>query len=574
MRLSATRTFVCFLALSVVAAAGGLAAPGCSLFPSDDCASHLRCSGTSDDATTAEEGGDAAAMADTAETDAPADQRSPGDGADGAAPDAEAGRDAALDAADGSDGFACDENNSPHDDPCVVGVGTNAVFVAPPAGGGSDANGNGSRSSPYATIGYALAHVGAGKDRLYICDATYAESVSLSAAVSLYGGLACPRDAGWSYVDGGVAQVNGGINQIALAINGVPGPISVEDLAVAAANASGQDDAGNGKSSIAVLVNAATVSFRRCAFTAGDGDNAGTGMTTSNHGVGTAPDGVANSGADGGEGGSIACGDGTASTGGNGGIGAIATASDGGSGGANPMPQTYPAMALDGLGGVGGFSCGQGHKGAFGAAADGGGAAAATYGSLTSTGWTPSAGGGGQAGQPGQGGGGGGGLAGALPLGGTGGGAGGCGGGAGTGGGGGGASIALACVDSTVALDGCLLTTGLGGNGGNGGDGQPGQGGGALGAPIPAGACTGGYGGNGAGGAGGAGGTGGIAVCVVYKSSAPAGAPSCVLGAAGIPGGPGQGGAGGTNALNNPAPDGGNGASGLAGIADAGLRSP
>lgn len=552
------RTFAIVFFLTLLVCGACLVGPGCSLFPPDDCASHLRCPGVANDATVPGDAADAMLLAESAVADV--------DGNDGATSE---GGDGGLDATNLPDVGGCDPTKSPHDAPCVVDQG-GAVFVAPGASGGSDTTGHGTRSAPFATIGYALAHLG-GRDRLYICDATYPESLSMTVAANVYGGLSCPNgDAGWNYV-GGTAQVHGAQNQVPLTIDGVARAISIEDMAIVAASASGQDDAGNGRSSIAALVNASTVVFRRCSLTAGSGDRGSNGGTTSNYGVATAPEGGANNGADGGAGGAMLCNDGTSSTGGTGGSATMTTADDGGNGTANPMPETYPVMALDGLGGTGGYGCSGGHKGAYSGASDGG-VAAMTHGLLTASGWTPSAGGNGYAGQPGQGGGGGGGIAGAVSVGGTGGGAGGCGGAGGTGGGGGGASVALACIGSAVTLERCTLTTSAAGNGGKGGDGQLGQGGGAS--PASVAACSGGIGGNGAGGGGGAGGTGGVAVCIVCKGNAPTGVPSCAAGPAGLPGGHGQGGAGGTNALNSAAPDGGPGADGLPGISDAALQVP
>jgi hypothetical protein len=68
--------------------------------------------------------------------------------------------------------------------------------VAASAHGGSDTTGDGSKAKPYATIGHALGVLG-GKSRIYVCGATYAESVALQTAASLYGGFLCPGgDAG------------------------------------------------------------------------------------------------------------------------------------------------------------------------------------------------------------------------------------------------------------------------------------------------------------------------------------------------------------------------------------------
>jgi hypothetical protein len=461
---------------------------------------------------------------------------------------------------DGFDGFACDPTKSPHDAPCVIDP-LFGVFVSP-AGRDTAA---GTMSDPLRTITEGVAKaVQTGKARVYTCDGIYSEHVVLSSPVSLYGGLTCPGGgAGWSYDEGGTAQVNGPPNEIALAVSGVATPIAIEDFRIFGAAASGQDDAGNGLSSVGALVNASTITFRRCWLSAGGGDRGDDGTAGINYAVNVAPSGAANDGGMGGAGASVQCVDGTSSTSGNGGGATIGGAADGGNGVANPMPPTEATMRLDGLGGSGGFACTPGDKGAYGAAGHAG-AAATVIGVLTVDGWTPTRGGSGQAGHPGQGGGGGGGVSGSSPLGGTGGGAGGCGGAGGTGGAGGGASIALACVASSIALDGCTLTTAAAGAGGKGGDGQAGQGGGSYGAAV--GPCLGGYGGNGAGGSAGAGGTGGASACIAYRGSAPTGSPNCIVGAGGTPGAGGRGLDGGSDGVNNAAPAGANGADGLAGV--------
>ncbi|HSY22218.1 MAG TPA: hypothetical protein VK841_08895, partial [Polyangiaceae bacterium] len=100
-------------------------------------------------------------------------------------------------------------------------------------------------------------------------------------------------------------------------------------------DAVGQDDAGNGQSSIAALVNGSVVAFNRCAFVAGAGANGADGVTGSNYDGGTAPAGQANDGGAGGAGGFIVCGDGTSSTGGAGGN---STPTGGADGSAVPMP--------------------------------------------------------------------------------------------------------------------------------------------------------------------------------------------------------------------------------------------
>jgi hypothetical protein len=478
------------------------------------------------------------------------------------------GREAGIET--GADRSACDPTKSPHDDPCVIDDALGA-FVAPAANGGSDTTGSGTKASPYATIGQAIASA-AHRTRIYACDAIYTEQVTLFWTLSIYGGLSCPGSdaaAPWAYV-GGRADVVSPSGDPAFTVNAVAPAISIEDMGFTASNASGQDATGNGKSSIAAFVKASAVDFRRCAFHAGSGDNGNDGTTGTNYAIGaakTAPDGNPNDGGTGGAGGSITCSNGTSSTGGRGGDGSPDGGANGSAGSANPMP--ILSAPFDGRGGYGGAStCSQGDpgaNGALGAAAP----AAASYGKLMLGGWAPGGGGDGEAGGPGQGAGGGGGKA-TPPVGATGGGAGGCGGAGGSGGKGGGASIALACIASNVILDACTLTTANAGNGGKGGDGQTGQGGGTYGVVAvgpPAGPCGGGYyAGNGAGGGGGAGGTGGVSIDIVYQGTAPTGMRLYSTGNAGQPGAGGMGGAGGTSPIGRGVA-GPNGPAGLAGLA-------
>ncbi|MGH7734677.1 MAG: hypothetical protein ACREOE_13520, partial [Gemmatimonadales bacterium] len=395
-----------------------LALSGCWISAGTDCTTKGTCEPSQADGSAVDAALDAAADATVS---------------DSAALDAAADASDANDAADAGDGFACDPTKSPRDEGCVVDEAY-GVFVS---AGGSD-TGAGTKSDPVKTIGEGVAKAAqSGKTRVYVCAGSYAEAVVVSSsAVSLYGALGC--DAGWAYVDGGASQVTGAANQVVLTIDGVAGPVAVEDLVLTAADASGQDDAGNGRSSVAAQVNGSTVTFRRCGFNAGAAANGAEGTTGSNYTGATAPDGQPNDAGAGGAGGSVTCADGTGSQGGNGGAAALVSFGDGGDGTASPLPMTYPAQALDGVGGAGGINrCGQGaDKGAFGAAADGG-SAAVSYGVLTGTGWTPTHGGSGSVGAPGQGGGGGGGQQSVQPLGGTGGGAGGCGGAGGAAGAGG-----------------------------------------------------------------------------------------------------------------------------------------
>ncbi len=473
----------------------------------------------------------------------------------------------ASDVADVADVEVCNADASPRESPCVVNVPGSGVFVAP---GGVDEASGGTQSAPFATIGYALQHLG-GASRVYVCAAQFAESVVVTSATSLYGGLDCLNDAGqaWGIIDGGLSQVTAPVNESALVITGVTGQVSIEDFAFVAPAASGQDDAGNGLSSIAAFVrNSGNVTFERCSFVARNGADGAEGGTGSNYVGAIAPDGGSNDGGTGGAGGGNFCLDGvTSSYGGRGGNSLLDT--NGESGGSMPAAPADSGSGLDGIGGAGGVNkCGSGDNGANGLPGDAG-APAALYGTLSTWGWQPASGNPGENGNPGQGGGGGGGKT-MAGIGGSGGGAGGCGGAGGQGGGGGGASIALICLQAGVSLDACTFVTGDGGAGGAGAAGQLGQGGGVYGLP-PSDLCGGGYGGNGAGGSGGAGGTGGICACILFNDggSEPAGQFTCILGSAGPAGPGGSGGSGGDNqpTQGNPGMAGLDGGPGLAGAA-------
>jgi hypothetical protein len=461
----------------------------------------------------------------------------------------------------GSDGPACDTTRDPKDEPCLVEE-SYGVFVATPASGGDDQGGDGTKAKPYATIGKALRTL-KGKARVYVCNGTYAEPVSLTAAVSLYGGFACSgadASASWAYV-GGIARVAAPWSDYAIKIDGVSSAVSVEDFGFTAADAHGLNVHGTGQSSIAALVNASIVTLKRVALTAGSGADGPAGVdgaNTSNYAGATAPAGSAGmTGLDGGTGsgpgGSNACTNGDSSNGGDGGG---TSGSDGLSGAS--APPAAASKGLDGSGGKGGATtCGPGASPGANGAPGAKGDAASAYGQLSSSGWLSSVGGDGQGGAPGQGGGGGGGLSGisvggnGLGAGGDGGGAGGCGGSGGTGGKGGGGSIALASVGSTLILVQCQLRTSGGGNGGVGGNGEDGQAGGGY--TSNGYSCPGALGGNGAGGSGGAGGIGGVSVGILYSGMSPAydGFTTITVGTAGARGMHGTRGKGGSTPLAN-----------------------
>ncbi|HEY4420884.1 MAG TPA: hypothetical protein VGN22_15270, partial [Pseudonocardia sp.] len=150
----------------------------------------------------------------------------------------------------------CDPSLTPDLESCLIDT-TYGVFVATPGSGGvADAAVCGTRSAPCATIALGAASAGAaGKSRIFVCHGAYAEAVQL-AGMSLYGGFDCPSDGGtWTFADAST-QLTGPSNQIALTLTEAgAGNFDVDDFVITAPDAVGTDDAGNGNSSLAVLVN-------------------------------------------------------------------------------------------------------------------------------------------------------------------------------------------------------------------------------------------------------------------------------------------------------------------------------
>ncbi len=398
----------------------------------------------------------------------------------------------------------CDLTKDIAESPACVDDGI-GVFVS--ASAGSD-NNLGTKAMPFKTVGHAIQKAGA-KPRIYICEGTYSEDVSLTQqnAVSLYGGLAC---ADWT-VNGVKATI--GKSSTALHLDSLTKPIVIADLMF-----QGADGANPGESSVAALVNgSADVSLRRVKLSAGSGKDGMNGAGALNwKTVAQSDPTIVGSNASGTGGGGthacMLCTDTNNSTGGKGGGGTLAP-----TGGSDGAPNIMGKAPNDGVGGVSGCKAGDNGATASDAPLVKG---AQAIGALGAMGWTPSAGENGKAGGQGQGGGGGGGGTSLQSGGGGGGGCGGCGGAGGMGGTGGGGSIALAVVASKVTLVASELLTKAGGKGGDAATGQPGQIGGFGGQAASPG-CNGGNGGSGGAGAGGGGGAGGSAFGVVYSGMKP-----------------------------------------------------
>ena len=423
------------------------------------------------------------------------------------------------DAANGGDAdgaVACPPTATPATNACAISDAL-AIFVAPT---GSDSSGTGTKESPVATItnGLLLAQT-SGLARVIVCASSYAEQVSVTSGIAIFGGVTCPGAATpWTYNSNTPTIVAPTAHGYALAIANVSAAVDIEDIAFNA-----QSGTAAGESSIAgSIVASPNVTLRRVDFMAGAGVTGATGVLSDV----TFPSagelqGDAGTAIGGGEGCSFVCPGqpGTSTPGGT---------TSGGNGGNGGPPSgsgddgTAGTPALDGGAGQTFAQCQSGTGGPFPgapapAASDGAGATA--LGSLSAmNAWVPAAGATGALGGPGQGGGGGGGS---TTGGGGGGGCGGCGGAGGGAGGGGGASVALLVIGSasTIILDTCQLTATTAGAGGAGAAGQPGQApGGAGGFPSGV-ACLGGRGG--AGGAGGGGGAGGVSAGLFYQGTPP-----------------------------------------------------
>ena len=444
----------------------------------------------------------------------------------------------------------CDAGADPKDSPACV-ASSFGVFVSASA---ADDTGDGSKEHPVQKIATALGKTSTGKSRVYMCEGTYPEQVTVASPVSVYGGFDCGT---WSYATKRV-KVAPGAAGIALSITA--SNVTVEDVEFDA-----KDGAGAGDSSIGAFVsNAQNVLFRRVTIVTGKGQGAAAATNGNNYVPAAAPTGLAPIGVTGGVASANTCTNGNTSGGGAGGNGTMAL-TQAGTGIWNPAGTTV--TPYDGVGSVGGIAtCGSPDPGANGAAkamASG----ATRWGTLSASGWSPASGSAGGAGNPGQGGGGGGGKTAGVGTGGGSGGAGGCGGGGGAAGSGGGSSFALLSFSAFVKLEGCTLTSSNAGAGGAGGSAQAGQKGGPGGDPG-GGVCGGTFGGNGAGGSGGGGGAGGLSVAIGYVGVAPTKtSTTSTQGSPGALGGAGAGAAGGDNLQGNPGAAGPNGTTGKVGMA-------
>ena len=458
----------------------------------------LMSTGCGSDAQTSTLGAEADGAADAGA--APPDA-GPDPNVDGGAQDARPAGDSgsAVDAGDAP--LGCDAV-SPADDPCAIDEQF-AVFAAPT---GDDDTADGTRAAPFGTIERAIEEAVAQGKRVFACaDGEFERLVTIRDSVELFGGFRCVD---WSWDDEARATIKSpGQAPIVLRIQQAS-EVLVSHIAVVA-----NDAASPGRSSIGVfVVESSNVILDELSVTAGAGMAGENGSVTPFTYLPQASlNGSPASGADGGRTRTCSCDTGDDSIGGVGGF----ALSGGASGGRSGLPSLG-----GGAGGIAGPPCGSGGDGALGASPAPGvpGDSADSLGTLTSAGWQPSIGAPGGNGSTGQGGGGG---ASTTTAGGGGGGCGGCGGAGASPGQGGGGSIAVAIIDSPVAISGGSLIARDAGRGGDGVAGQQGQrstGSGGSGGP---GACTGGSGGAGSDGGRSGGGAGGISVAVLWTGTEP-----------------------------------------------------
>lgn len=397
----------------------------------------------------------------------------------------------------GADVIGTDGGPDAPTDPCIENPTdakcldeSTSLFVSNPKGNDQDATGT--RDKPFKTLGAALAKIETNKRRIYVCEGTYPEDVTLTAAhasVSIFGGVDC------AWASAPAAKPVFGASANPFRVEGTKA-LALADVTIQAA------DAATG-SSIAFFVNGGEVTLRRANLVAGkgaDGEPA-TLVAFTNFPLQVDLNGnPAPNGTMGGPEKTYKC------------PGDLST--KGGAGGdiGNPGTTGAPGPANGGLV----SNCSGVVDGKAGANAPDA-AGAARSGELRADGWSAEAGQAGSPGAPGQGGGGGYGNMGAGGSG----GAGGCGGAGAPGGKGGGASIALASYLSNVTLSESALTAKDAGRGGAGAIAQDGQTIFGFGGNRSGNACNGGSGGVGGKGGAGGGGAGGTSAGVAYKGTKP-----------------------------------------------------
>ena len=116
------------------------------------------------------------------------------------------------------------------------------------------AGASGTKMAPLASLAAAVAAAGELK-RVYACAEVFAESVTVSEGVTIYGGLDCAGGS-WAALADEKTTVQGSAEEVALRVENTANGAKVYDLAVRAADATVP-----GGSSIAVLVDGATATL-------------------------------------------------------------------------------------------------------------------------------------------------------------------------------------------------------------------------------------------------------------------------------------------------------------------------
>ncbi|MCB9582809.1 MAG: hypothetical protein H6717_37565 [Polyangiaceae bacterium] len=393
------------------------------------------------------------------------------------------------------DGGGCDTSADPSTESCLV-ADDYAVFVD----GTASTTGDGSKASPFKTIGEGLAAAKSAGKLVLVCDTNYDEQLNIDAGVRLYGGFKCTD---WTYESGQKAVVKPAAKGYALEVSAVTNPVVIQDMEFDA-----QDGTDPGESSIAAFVHDSTgVAFDRVAFVAGKGVKGKDGVLVPvvHESDPAKLDGNDAASDTGGPEKKCACpagGDTTGGAGGNKG---------------QPGGKGFPDLGAGKGGQLG--TCNLTEQKGANASPQGAASGATIVGTLSVAGFVGTAGGDGLSGSPGQGGGGGAGADGSNSGAGGGGGCGSCGGAGGAGGGAGGSSIGLVAFSSNVTTDSCTFTSLSAGDGGKG---VAGQAGGTLvgsGGGKTSSGCYGGDGGKGGAGGAGGGAAGGISAGILSDTT-------------------------------------------------------
>lgn len=414
------------------------------------------------------------------------------------------------------------------------------VFVSSSLGADDMDVKRGTKEKPFKSISAALIALD-GKP-MYVCGEAFSETVTISAATTLFGGLDCAN--GWVYDAAKKTQLTAAADAIPMMVTSSADGTEIHDFAITAADATTA-----GGSSIALLADHANLTLENVDLVAGAGAAGAPGaaqmqvMTPATaKGTDGTDDALCNvaSNISGGPGGTNMC-NGTTTNGGSGGKGLAASVGDPGGDG---VP--FMAPGNGGSGQTSMASCKLGQPGTDGGVVSAG-TGAHGIGDLSTSGYQAPMAALGDFGFPGQGGGGGGGARAcdvpvnmfAGPSGG-GGGAGGCGGAPGNPGQSGGSSIGILVLSAQLTLTTVAITTHDGGKGGLGGDGQLGGNGGLPGHAIGGAACDGGKGGQGGAGGPGGGGAGGHSAAIAIKGGKlPDLASTTIMLGKGAPGGAG-----------------------------------